>query len=116
MLFGLSRDEVALLTGAGLTYGFVPFHFSKKRRLTGTERRMADDVWNRLIIRRDATPATAGLIAVELSIQEVMLYVEILRACLAESSNDPVYLRLHLSTSNGAELEYLAKKLEETVR
>jgi hypothetical protein len=121
----LTKEEVGIVLGVRLMYWGVPFHRARKRALSRHQEAIGDAVWERLLMLRDAargrpstsaggetTAIAAPCVFLPLSEEEVLLYVEMAKACLTECGDEEIDLRLHLGTSERDKVEQLLAKLQ----
>jgi hypothetical protein len=120
----LTKEEVGIVLGVRLMYWGVPFHRARKCALSRHKEAIGDAIWERLLVLRDAarsresaaggepTADATPYVFLPLSDEEVLLYIEMTKACLAECGDDEIDLRLHLGTSGRDKVEQVLAKLQ----
>jgi hypothetical protein len=121
-MLAMSKRELSILLGAMLMIGFVPFVRSRKPMLTDDERKIMDNLEERILEHRDLVeaqlkdhPASSDqevYLRIPVSHEEARLCAEVLKACLSECWDDPIDLDLHLNTRERSEVQRLLLKME----
>jgi len=109
----LTDEEIGIVLSVHLMYNYVPFHRTRKRVLTSYEDSIGEDVWRRLIVLRDSKEKSTAGVILPLTEEQRLLFMQMMRDCLAECAHDETDLGIHLNTSDHEAVDQLILKFEQ---